>query len=100
MAKICCAAAERGNGRPGRSVLPVRTMRSAMTNKPKSERDPVRPSEDDLAQARLGGPRGAPELAPAKMTPQREKKTPGGFDPGAPAGDGARGSRHRLGGKP
>jgi hypothetical protein len=53
-----------------------------MTNKPKSEQDTPRPSEDDLAQAHLGGPRGAPELAPAKMTPQRKKKTPADFDPG------------------
>ena len=53
-----------------------------MPEKPKAERDDVRPSEDDLAQAKLGGPRGAPELAPAKMTPQRKKKTPADFDPG------------------
>jgi len=53
-----------------------------MIEKPKAERDDVRPSEDDLAQAHLGGPRGAPELAPAKMTPQRKKKTPGNSDPG------------------
>ena len=53
--------------------------------KPKSERrdqDSPPPSEDDIAQARLGGQRGAPELAPAKMTPQREKKTPDASDPG------------------
>ena len=53
-----------------------------MANKPKSEQDDRRLSEDDLAQARLGGPRGAPELTPAKMTPQRKKKTPDDFDPG------------------
>jgi hypothetical protein len=53
-----------------------------MTDKPKSEQETSRPSEDDLAQAELGGPRGAPELAPAKMTPQRKKKTPKDFDPG------------------
>jgi len=41
-----------------------------------------RPTEDDIAQARLGGPRGTPELKPAKMTPQRRKKTPHDFDPG------------------
>jgi hypothetical protein len=57
-------------------------MRSIMTDKPKSEQDMPRPSEDDIAQAHLGGPRGAPELAPAKMTPQRKKKTPSDFDPG------------------
>ena len=39
-------------------------------------------NEDEIAQAHLGGPRGAPELKPAKMTPQREKKTPKDFDPG------------------
>ena len=61
-----------------------------MTNKPQSEQeseqeseqDTPRPSEDDIAQARLGGPRGASELAPARMTPQRKKKTPSDFDPG------------------
>ena len=41
-----------------------------------------RPTEDDLAQFHLGGPRGAPELKPAKMTPQRKKKTPDDIDPG------------------
>jgi len=39
------------------------------------------PTEDDMAQAALGGPRGAKELEPAKMTPQREKKTPRHIDP-------------------
>lgn len=53
-----------------------------MTEKSKSEMDDLRPSEDDFAQAHLGGPRGSPELAPAKMTPQRKKKTPRDFDPG------------------
>ena len=37
--------------------------------------DSDRPSEDDIAQARLGGPRGAPELQPAPMTRQRRIKT-------------------------
>ena len=41
-----------------------------------------RPTEDDIAQARLGGPRGARELKPAKMTPQAEKNTPEDDDPG------------------
>jgi hypothetical protein len=44
-----------------------------------------RPTEDDIAQARLGGPRGAPELKPATMTPQRRKKTPTILDPGQTA---------------
>jgi hypothetical protein len=45
-----------------------------------SEED--RPTEDDIAREKLG-PRGVPgEPSPAKMTPQREKKTPksGAFD--------------------
>ena len=45
-------------------------------------REEDRPTEDDLARLRLG-PRGVPDDADkAKMTPQREKKTPksGDFD--------------------
>jgi hypothetical protein len=45
-------------------------------------REHERPSEDDLAREKLG-PRGIPGGPDkAKMTPQREKKTPksGGFD--------------------
>jgi hypothetical protein len=60
-------------------------MSRPMTEETKSqqrERDDPRPTEDDIAQARLGGPRGAPELKPAKMTPQRKKKTPDDFEPG------------------
>ncbi|WP_407114141.1 hypothetical protein [Bradyrhizobium sp. LMG 9283] len=40
-------------------------------------------SEDDIQREELG-PRGVPE-SPAKMTPQREKKTPKDVDPGHPA---------------
>jgi hypothetical protein len=43
------------------------------------------PTEDDLARQALGGPRGAEQLEPAKMTPQRKKKTPRHLDPGHPA---------------
>jgi len=50
--------------------------------KSEARRREPRPTEDDIAQAKLGGPRGAPELKPAKMTPQRQKKTPDDFDPG------------------
>jgi len=45
-------------------------------------REEDRPTEDDLARAKLG-PRGVPgEKDTAQMTPQREKKTPksGSFD--------------------
>jgi hypothetical protein len=43
--------------------------------KPQAD-DTDRPSEDDVARERLGGPRGAPELKPAPMTRQRRIKTP------------------------
>jgi hypothetical protein len=42
-------------------------------------------SEDDIQRDQLG-PRGVPgKQDPAKMTPQREKKTPKDIDPGHPA---------------
>ena len=42
-------------------------------------------SEDDIQRDQLG-PRGVPgKQDPAKMTPQREKKTPRDIDPGHPA---------------
>ena len=45
----------------------------------------VRPTEDDIQRAKLG-PRGVPgEPDPAKMTPQRAKKTPPVKDPGQTA---------------
>jgi hypothetical protein len=44
-----------------------------------------RPSEDDIQRAQLGprGVHGRPD--PARMTPQRAKKTPPIIDPGHPA---------------
>jgi hypothetical protein len=40
------------------------------------------PTEDDLQRAKLG-PRGVPGAPdPAKMTPQRDKKTPKSLEPG------------------
>jgi hypothetical protein len=56
-----------------------------MTHDETRKQGPDRPTEDDIAQARLGGPRGAPELPPARMTPQRKKKTPDDIDPGQTA---------------
>jgi hypothetical protein len=41
-----------------------------------------RPTEDDVARAHLGGPRGAPELDPPPMTRQRRIKTPSNGEPG------------------
>lgn len=41
-----------------------------------------RASEEDIQRAQFG-PRGVPgQEDPAKMTPQRKKKTPSDFDPG------------------
>lgn len=45
--------------------------------KPKAEVENIdRPSEDDVARERLGGPKGTAELKPAPMTRQRKIKTP------------------------
>jgi hypothetical protein len=45
-----------------------------MPNKPKSERIEDRPTEDETAEAALGGPRGSVKLEPAK--PDRKTKLP------------------------
>ncbi len=51
---------------------------------PRREAD-QRPTEDDIQRERLG-PRGVPGAPdPAKMTPQRRKKTPKNIDPGQTA---------------
>jgi hypothetical protein len=48
---------------------------------PINGREPNR-SEDDIQRDQLG-PRGVPDAPdPAKMTPQRKKKTPNDADPG------------------
>jgi hypothetical protein len=44
--------------------------------------DGNRPTEDDIAQARLGGPRGARELGEAPMVRQVAVNTPTPVDPG------------------
>jgi hypothetical protein len=54
-----------------------------MTSRP-PERDAERPTEDDIAQAGLGGTRGSKELEPAKMTRRQKLDMPpdSGYDPG------------------
>jgi hypothetical protein len=47
-----------------------------MRNKPKAERSADRPTEDDIAQAALGGPRGARELPPAELSEHAKKDMP------------------------
>jgi hypothetical protein len=41
-----------------------------------------RPTEDDLAQAALGGPKGSPELPPAPLTKREEEQILPNDDPG------------------
>jgi hypothetical protein len=59
------------------------TARDKMpTPAPKASRDDQRPTEDDLAQAALGGPKGSPNLKPAPLTKtEAEQKSPDD-DPG------------------
>jgi len=55
-----------------------------MPDRPINGVEPDR-SEDDIQREQLG-PRGVPgRESPAKMTPQREKKTPKDVGPGHPA---------------
>ena len=52
-----------------------------MTDEPINGREPDK-SEEDIQREKLG-PRGVPDKeSPAKMTPQREKKTPKEVYPG------------------
>jgi hypothetical protein len=41
-----------------------------------------RPTEDQIARARLGGPRGAPELGQAPLPRQAREQLPGDIDDG------------------
>jgi hypothetical protein len=52
-----------------------------MMPKPKAERE-QRFTEDELAQAKLGGPKGSPELPPAPLTKQEAEQTLPNDDPG------------------
>jgi hypothetical protein len=56
--------------------LKLRSEELAMSKKerkPLSERDEARPTEDDLARAGLGGPKGSSKLPPAPLT-RRERE--------------------------
>jgi hypothetical protein len=55
-----------------------------MPDKPMNGVEPDR-SEDDIQREELGPPGVPDRQSPAKMTPQREKKTPKDVDPGHPA---------------
>jgi hypothetical protein len=61
--------------------LKVVLRETLMPDEPINGREPDK-SEDDIQRGKLG-PRGVPgNESPAKMTPQREKKTPHDVDPG------------------
>ena len=49
---------------------------------PIPQRIEQRPTEDDLARAALGGPKGAPELRPAPLTKTEEEQNLPNDDPG------------------
>lgn len=50
--------------------------------RPKAERGQDRPTEDDVARASLGGPKGSPELPPAPLTDQEKEQMLPNNDPG------------------
>jgi hypothetical protein len=52
---------------------------------PIPKRTEDRPTEDALAQAALGGPKGAPDLPPAPLTKNEEEQTLPNDDPGQTA---------------
>jgi hypothetical protein len=66
----------------GKQDMRAKTEKSAMAKqRPMNGTEPEK-SEDDIQREQFG-PRGVPGAPdPAKMTPQREKKTPKNVDPG------------------
>jgi hypothetical protein len=49
---------------------------------PRAKRPEDRPTEDDIARERLGGPKGSPELEPAPLTRQERVQNSPNDDPG------------------
>jgi hypothetical protein len=83
---VAIAYALFARGRPG-------AMPAELTYAPGSAADPARdvfaaasdgepPTEDQIARARLGGPRGAPELGQAPLAPQAREQMPRKMDDG------------------
>jgi hypothetical protein len=59
------------------------TPRTKMTGiTPVAQRDDERPTEDDLARAALGGPKGSPELKPAPLTKTEAEQNSPNDEPG------------------
>jgi hypothetical protein len=87
IAVIVAAMAYTMFGRKRRPAPP-----SELTYAPGSAADPARdafaasgaepPTEDQIARARLGGPRGAPELGQAPLPRQAREQIPGKIDDG------------------
>jgi hypothetical protein len=50
--------------------------------RPTSQRSDERPTEDDLARAALGGPKGSPDLQPAPLTENEAEQNSPNPDPG------------------
>jgi hypothetical protein len=59
---------------PGSSADPARDAFAAAGDEP--------PTEDQIARARLGGPRGAPQLGQAPLPRQAREQIPGKIDDG------------------
>ncbi len=60
---------------------PASYIDNEMSNLMSTEQDHPK-TEDDIAQGKLGGVKGSPDLPSAPMTPQQEKNTPKPLDPG------------------
>jgi hypothetical protein len=48
----------------------------------RKKNDDDRPTEDDIARAALGGPKGHPSLKPAPLTRREEQQMPPNEEPG------------------
>jgi hypothetical protein len=55
---------------------------ASMPKRPHTISSEERPTEDDIAQARLGGPKGSPELPPAPLTEQEDEQMLPNDEPG------------------
>jgi hypothetical protein len=71
-----------------RTCVTIKLVRTNMSDENSYNSIPIsksideRPTEDDLAQASLGGPRGSTTLAPAPLTKQEKEQNSPNDDPG------------------
>jgi hypothetical protein len=73
---------ERQYERMGRDAQVATPPNSSAYQKPLTKRIEDRPTEDDLAQAALGGPKGSPQLPPAPLTKTEEEQNLPNDEPG------------------